>query len=96
MAEELKKLIKDNSKLLEMAKGAISAMDKNHDGKLDKNELKLFVDKNFKDMGLDKKSGEEEVQKILEKYDSNKNGAIDLDEMVKLLKDYLQQVIDNM
>ena len=62
----------------EKLKDAFSLFDIDHNGKISNAEI-------AKVLGMDKKS--KEVSKIIEKYDTNKDGEIDFDEFFEMMKD---------
>ena len=62
----------------EKLKEAFSLFDLDHNGKISNSEIS-------KVLGMDK--GSKEISKIIEKYDTNKDGEIDFDEFYEMMKD---------
>jgi calcium-binding protein CML len=76
-------------------KSVFKLFDKNGDGRLEKSEIKSFM------IALGRETSDEEVQKLMEKVDLDKNGFITIDEFIEYMdetyvisKDQVNELID--
>lgn len=76
-------------------KSVFALFDKNGDGKLEISEIKSFM------IALGRETSDEEVQKLMEKVDSDKNGFITIDEFIEYMdetfvisKDQVNELIE--
>ncbi len=87
--ESIKELLDDAKALKEMAKGLMDELDTDKSGKLEKNEVKALIIGFCKENGVPESEypKAEDIEESFKKLDTDGSGAVDLDELIPLVKD---------
>lgn len=92
MAEEIVRILNDPELLQEVTEQVFVVIDKNRSGGLDKLELKLALQKVSGNLGLPDPS-DEDVEDAMAKLDTDRNGALDIEEFQKLIEGLLRSLL---
>jgi calmodulin len=87
--EEIRGILRDDRKLLEVAKAAFDAVDSDRSGFIDEPELKVVMTSVANDIGMDQPS-DGDVRDVLRELDTNRDGRISLEEFKVLIKQVLE------
>ena len=87
--QEIEAILRDDSKLHEIAKAAFDAVDVDGSGFIDEPELKQVMASVAGDIGMDSPS-DSDVRDVLKELDANGDGKISLDEFKVLIRQVLE------
>ena len=93
MSTEIRRLLSDENALVEACKPAFVAIDADESGFIDENELFEVMSKAAVSMGS-RQPTIEQVQKIMQAIDRNRDGRVSFDEYVELIKMLLRDMLD--
>jgi hypothetical protein len=95
MADSIRKLLKDEKQLTQIASAAFTESDSDKSGFIDEKELYKVMVKACAALNCDKPT-QGQVKELLKRIDHNKDGKVSLDEYVILFKMILQQYVKNL
>lgn len=92
MNESIRKILADKNLLNDVSNKAFEAVDVDHSGFIERDELRLILDHISSETGA-KPMEDEQVNKILDFFDKDKNGKIDRPEFKIMVETIVQQMI---
>jgi Ca2+-binding EF-hand superfamily protein len=90
--EEIKAILNDDDKLLEIARDAFESVDTDGSGFIEQRELKEVMAGVASDVGMSQPS-DADVDEVMRSLDANSDGKISLDEFKALIKAVLEMMI---
>jgi calmodulin len=93
-AEEIKAILQDDAKLIEVARAAFESVDTDGSGYIEAAELKEVMTGVAGDIGMPPPSTED-VAEVMRELDANSDGKISLDEFKVLIKQVLELMLQS-
>ena len=94
MSTEIRRLLSDENALIEACKPAFNSIDADDSGSIDEKELFEVMTRASESMGS-KQPTIEQVQKVMQSIDRNKDGKISFEEYVELIKFLLRDMLES-
>jgi Ca2+-binding EF-hand superfamily protein len=91
-AEEITAILKDESKLSEIAKAAFESVDTDGSGFIEEAELKVVMSSVARDIGMPQPS-DSDVAEVLRELDTNRDGRVSQDEFKVLIRQVLELML---
>ena len=91
-AEEIEAILKDDSKLNEIAKAAFESVDADGSGYIEEAELKVVMSSVARDIGMPQPS-DSDVSEVLRELDTNRDGRVSKDEFKVLIRQVLELML---
>ena len=93
-AEEIQAILKDESKLNEIAKAAFESVDSDGSGFIEEQELKIVMSSVARDIGMPEPS-DSDVVEVLRELDTNRDGKVSQDEFKVLIRQVLELMLQS-
>jgi Ca2+-binding EF-hand superfamily protein len=91
-AEEITAILKDESKLTEIAKAAFESVDTDGSGFIEEAELKVVMSSVARDIGMPEPS-DSDVSEVLRELDTNRDGRVSQEEFKVLIRQVLELML---
>ena len=91
-AEEITAILKDESKLNEIAKAAFESVDTDGSGFIEEAELKVVMSSVARDIGMPEPS-DSDVSEVLRELDTNRDGRVSQEEFKVLIRQVLELML---